>query len=451
MMKARTARSAAIIAVVAGVGLVSALVLMLANPSQPSNTSSERSASSTPPPPAVTSAPRPTTLDLPRIPWEGGPEHWKQFSAAAAAGWDNPDFFPIVVWYNGVSNDAEAQYDKDLGINTYIGMWEGTDYKLFEDNEIFWIGTKLNKTFTETSTNWVGNFLDDEVDGRFTPEDGRAHLQERSEEVAGNGRFNYANFTQTVISTDGTTADHQAYVNDYTDAVSVDMYWYTIPFCDWSTYRGEAYLNPINKDKCRTASSYGQTMDMLRQRDASDGVLQPLWQFVENLNGGPGEGPFVASITSGQLEGAVMNSIINEARGIVYFNQSFTGPCQGGSLFRQSQMEEDFCGAPQVAAARAVNHRIHSLARVLNTQSYAHSFGAGLDTMLKADNGSAYIFAMVDGTSSPGERTFTLPAGLVGTSVEVIGEDRTLPVAADGTFSDTFEHEYSYHIYRLAI
>ena len=135
----------------------------------------------------------------------------------------------------------------------------------------------------------------------------------------------------------------------------------------------------------------------------------------------------------------------------MYFNQSFTGPCQGGSLFRQSQMEEDFCGAPQVAAARAVNHRIHSLARVLNTQSYAHSFGAGLDTMLKADNGSAYIFAMVDGTSSPGERTFTLPAGLVGTSVEVIGEDRTLPVAADGTFSDTFEHEYSYHIYRLAI
>ena len=409
------------------------------------------------PTPTTTPTPTPTTppstsvLDLPRIPWEGGSAYWKQFRAADAAGWDNPSFFPIVVWYNGVSSDAEAKYDKSLGINTYIGMWEGTDYSLFKDNGIYWIGDKLNSTFTDASTNWVGNFLDDEVDGRFTPAEGRAHLQALKDEVAGNGRFNYANFTQIVMSTDGSQADHQAYVNNYTDAVSVDMYWYTIPFCDWQPYRGDSYLDPINKGNCRTASSYGKTMDMLRKQDATDGKLQPLWQFVENINGGPGEGPFVANITGGQLKGAVMNSVINEARGIVYFNQSLSGTCQGGSIFRQSQVTSNFCGASQVAAAKAVNNQIQALAPIVNTQSYRYSFGAGLNTMLKTYNGSAYVFAMIDGSSTPGDRTFTLPAGVRGASVEVVGESRTLPVGPNGTFRDAFANEYSYHIYRIVL
>ena len=422
-------------------------------PARPSTqaTASPPAPAPSPPTPGTPPTPDTTLLDLPRIPWEGGSAYWKQFRAADAAGWDDPSFFPIVAWYNGVSSDAEAIYDKSLGVNTYIGMAAGTSYRLFKDNDIYWIGGKLDRTFTDASTNWVGDFLDDEVDGRFTPAQGRAHLQALKDAVAGNGRFDYANFTQIVMSTDGSQADHQAYVNNFTDAVSVDMYWYTIPFCDLGTYRGGSYLEPINKANCRTASSYGKTMDMLRKQDAVDGKLQPLWQFVENLNGGPGEGPFVANITGGQLRGAVMNSIINEARGIVYFNQSLSGACQGGSIFRQSQVTPNFCGASQVAAAKVVNNQIHQLAPIINSQSYRHTFGAGLNTMLKAHDGSAYVFAMIDGAGAPGDRTFTLPTGVQGVSVEVLGENRTLPVGSDGTFRDAFANEYSYHIYRVSI
>lgn len=388
------------------------------------------------------------TLNLPRIPWEGGSSYWKQFKHANDAGWSDPSFFPVVVWYNGISSNAEAQYDKKNGFNTYIGMDANTPYSLFKDNDVFWIGGKLNSTFTDSSTNWVGNFLDDEVDGRFTPVEGRKWLQSLKDQNAGNGRFNYSNFTQMVISNDMNASDSQAFVNNYTDAVSLDMYWYTVPFCSWTPYR-QNYITPVTQENCRTASSYGKSMKSLRQQDAADGKLQAPWQFIELLNGGPGGGPFTANITPGQLQGAVMSSIINEARGLVYFNQSLSGPCQGGSVLRQSQVTANFCGEPQVDAASKVNSQVHKLAPVLNTQSYQYSFGAGLDTMLKTYNGSAYVFAMVDGSSKPGNRVFQLPNGIKATSVQVVDENRTIAVGADGKFTDNFANEYSYHIYKI--
>jgi hypothetical protein len=403
-----------------------------------------------PPQPGQESAPT-SELDLPRIPWEGGPGYWKQFAKADAAGWDEPGFFPIVVWFNGISSDEEARYDASLGVNTYIGMADTTPYHLFEDNNMFWIGGRLNDTFTASSRNWVGYFLDDEVDGRFSVQEGRRQLQERVESTPVDGLFKYANFTQTIISRDMAPGAAQHYVNGYTDVVSIDMYWYTIPFCNWRPYRGDVYLIPVSRSHCRTASSYGKALNALRQRDDADDKLQPLWQFVENLNGGPGEGPFLGHISPDQLQGAVMNSIINEARGIVYFNQSLSGPCTGGSVFRLSQVTANYCGTQQVAAARRVNSRVKELAPVINTQSYDHAFGKGLDTMLKTHEGHAYIFAMVDGNSGPGQRTFRLPAGIRGRSVEVLFEDRTLPVDESARYSDNFEAEYSYHIYRVKL
>lgn len=390
------------------------------------------------------------TLDLPRVPWEGGPAYWAQFPKAAAGGWTDPGFFPIVAWYNGISSNEEVQFDKSLGINTYIGMSADTPFNLFVDNDVYWIGGQVNSSFDPASSNWVGDFLDDEVDGRFPPAQGREHLTELVAGYADTGRFKFANFTQTVIG-DLDTADALAYLNDFTDAVSIDMYWYTVPFCDLVPYRGDIYLAPINQENCRTASSYGKTMRSLRDRDAQDGKLQALWQFVENVNGGPGGGPFTANITPAQLKGAVMSSVINEARGIVYFNQSLSGPCQGGNMFRLAQVQPGYCGAAQIAAAGEVNQQIHQLAPVLNTQSYEYSFGAGLDTMLKTYGPDAYVFAMVDGQSSPGSRTLTLPAGVAGRTVDVLFEDRSINAAADGTFTDEFAAEDTYHVYKVSL
>jgi hypothetical protein len=387
-------------------------------------------------------------LDLPLVAWEGGAHYWDQFPASAKAGWNDPSFFPIASWHNGISNDAEVQYDKSLGFNTYIGLDPATPYRLLADNDVYWIGGRLNETFPENGKQWVGSFLDDEVDGRFPVGEGQRHLARLRDELSPD-RPAYANFTQMVISRDMPDEDAEAFVNDFTDMISVDMYWYTVPFCDREPFRA-VYVTPVRQATCRTSSSYGAVMDSLRVRDAADGKRQPLWQFVELLNGGPGEGPFVADISPSQLQGAVMNSLIHEARGIVYFDQSLTGPCASGNVVRSSQVDPGYCGTAQVLAAAEINARIHDLAPVLNSQSYVHGFGPGLDTMLKIHDGAVYVFAMVDSSDGPGKRRFRLPAGVDANRAEVLFEDRTVPIV-DGTFTDSFPTEDAYHVYRIPL
>lgn len=440
---------------------VDVLYTVTDSPSTSTSTTSTTNAPSTTSAPSTT-APAPTTtlpntggqaLNLPRIAWEGGPAYYNQFSVTKAAGWSDPSFFPIGIWYNGFSNDAEAQYDKSYGINSYAGMDEATPYSLFADNNQFWLGGKLNSTFPADGKQWAGDFLDDEVDGRFPAAEGLALIKSLVDGYGDDGRFKYANFTQIVIGAYGepNNTNSAAYINSYEGPTSVDMYYYTVPNCNISF----DYISvPSDPGHCRTASSYGKTIDAMRARDAADGKLKPMWQFVENLNGGPGEGPYYAYISPGQLKGAVMNSIVHEARGIMYFNQSFSGTCQGGGILRQSQYGGDnFCAKPQMEAMKQVNLLIKDLAPVINTQSYQWDFGANLDTMLKTYNDSAYIFSMISGdaSSQPGNRTFSLPPDLANArSIEVVNEGRSIPVT-NGQFTDNFAAEYTYHIYKVAM
>ena len=75
---------------------------------------------------------------------------------------------------------------------------------------------------------------------------------------------------------------------------------------------------------------------------------------------------------------------------------------------------------------------------------------SGTDTMLKTYQGDAYIFAGVGLAQKAGQKTFTLPAGVHGTTVTVVDENRTIPVTA-GKFTDSFAAESSHHIYKVSI
>lgn len=384
---------------------------------------------------------------LPLIPWEGGPDYWRRFPNAV--DWTDPSFFPIGIWFGNVSSDEEVSFDKTKGINTYVEMWEGTDFDLLARNRVYWLGHGLVNQ-DDTSKYNPGVFLDDEVDGQYEPAEGLRHLKKLRTEM-GPDRFTWANFTQLVVGPDLELRYQQEYVNGTADAVSVDMYWYSIPFCDWRPYRGDLYAVPIPIETCRTAHSYGLSQEALRLRDAVDGRLQPTWTWVENFNGLSGQDP-QPYVTGGQLKGAAMATVIHEARALMWFNQSFTGPCQTANVIREAQMDPGSeCGrryAANIDAMAEINHLASSLAPVLNTQSRRWSFGSRLDTMLKIHDGNAYIFAMTDGHA--GRRSFRLPAGIKGRSAEVIGEMRTVPVVG-ATFTDEFAEEYTYHVYKIEI
>jgi len=418
------------------------------------STPSQTAAPSETSPPSGTPAPSSggskNALDLPRIPWEGGPAYWAQFPKAAAAGWTDPSFFPVAIAVDSVSSDDEVQYDKSVGINTYAGGWEGTPYSLYGDNDVFWIGDAINSSFNDSSKNWVGDFLEDEVDGwSSSPTQGLQTLAKDYAARGNDGRFKWSNFSQMVIGGFLSGTDAQAYVNKYNDVVSMDQYYYSNGSCNAIPDQIEAYIVPIKIANCATSSSYGRSVDAMRIRDAADGKLQPIWNYIEDFNGGPGASAPAVYIQPAQLEGAVMNSIIHEARGIAYFNLSLSGDCRSGNVVRDAQLG-DSCFQPQVAAMKHIDGFVRSLASVINTQSYQWNFGSGLDTMLKASDGYAYVFAMIDGNSTPGDRTFTLPAGITGTSAQVVGENRAISISG-GKFADNFARESSYHVYKIAL
>jgi hypothetical protein len=68
--------------------------------------------------------------------------------------------------------------------------------------------------------------------------------------------------------------------------------------------------------------------------------------------------------------------------------------------------------------------------------------------MLKAQDGSFYIFAMPGRSGGTGSQKLTLPEGLHGASAEVLFENRTVSIA-NSVIQDTFAKEFSYHVYKI--
>ncbi|WP_299021779.1 hypothetical protein [uncultured Dietzia sp.] len=385
---------------------------------------------------------------LPRIAWEGGPEYWSRF--ANAGDWTDPGFFPIGLWYGTIDDADHARADKAAGLTFYTGgLWEKTDFAALRQSGMYWVGGRVNPTFDDTSRYWPGVLLDDEVDGRFTPAEGFAHLDERRKAMTTDDQFSYANFTNMVVGPELPLADRLRYVNTFADVVSLDMYFYTVPFCAaGDAYRGHLYDGRIPESTCRTASSYGRFVGALRDLDARDSRLVPIWNFVEVMSGANDDGAFVRYMEPEEIRGAAMSSIINEARGIVWFQQSLGGPCKSTQPVRQAQeLGEAFCGFRQVEAMTLINRQILELAPVLNTQSLQWHAADESQTMLKVHEGQAYLFAMTDGGT--GTRTFALPGGLDDTAT-VVNEDRTVKID-DGRLTDDFPTESTYHVYRIAL
>ncbi|MBE1565021.1 hypothetical protein [Nonomuraea africana] len=401
----------------------------------------------------------PLTLKLPRVPWEGGPAYYEKFAAAKARGWADPAFFPIGVWYESVLTDQDVLTDKEAGLNLYVELTDDSSPRLIDKHGMSAITSKpLPGAGTET----VGWLIADEAD--MFPRPGNAQWDGRlggagdpcippkgegcgftamktlkDKLPEGDGRMYYANYGKGV-GLWWSDKDNSQFVNGYTDIVSTDMYWYT----DAGICVEAKTILKFPDNECPRAADYGWLMDKQRALDAMDGKLQPVYNFVEV--GWPfsdQNGTGVRTIKPDELKGAVMSSIIHEARGILYFNHSFGGPCTSQHALREP------CYKDVRAAATEVNKQIGQLAPVLNTQSYVFDFGKGLETMLKGHDGSFYVFAMIERGDQPGERSLTLPPELAASGeVEVLFENRTIPVD-NGRFTDTFQAEHSYHIYKI--
>jgi len=138
------------------------------------------------------------------------------------------------------------------------------------------------------------------------------------------------------------------------------------------------------------------------------------------------------------MEGAVWQSIVHGARGIVFFNHSFGGACQSQHVLQE-------CGAAMRDRVTSVTARIRSLAPVLNSQSYTWNGGSGVTTMLKKVGGSWYLVASLAQQSAAGSKTLNVP--VVSGTASVVGENRTVPIV-NGQMVDSFASSNVMHVYQ---
>lgn len=380
--------------------------------------------------------------DLPRIPWEGGPAYYEQFPKAAAAGWSDPAFFPIAVFLGKPEHAAQL---KAMGINTYMGAeHDGSRLSTITGKGIFVIAQgEWTPAEVGDDGRVVAWFVSDECDIGLgcSGLDAAANLAEQRGKVArirslNDGRFAMANYSNGILDTYWALGTMSSLI-DVVDVASVDKYAYSSPFVDDQIMQSPHWPDGAAPE---TSAAYGWLMDRMRAYQDPVGD-QPNWIFVESAM--PlliDEGSLTISVE--QIEGAAWSAIIHEARGLAYFQHNNGTTCSYYSLVE--------CDAGRLARIKAINEGIQALAPILNTQSYEYSFNTTTDTMLKTFDGSAYIFASVGLGQATGVKTFTVPGGITGSAVEVVGENRILDVS-NGVFTDIFDHEYSHHIYKVAL
>jgi hypothetical protein len=392
--------------------------------------------------PALGGPDGPAVLGLPRVPWAGGPAYYARFPAAAA-GWTDPRFFPIGVWFESVIQQDNVDLDKAAGLNTYVELTDTSKMALVRSNGMFAILSKPLPGYGSETVAWL---ITDEADMTYGPgsdpwtgrdgwntcipiqdehgQCGYSVMQALSDRLPKDGRPRYANFGKGVLVWES-DAEAERFVNNYTDFTSADLYNYT---------------DPHQPPEDRRAAQYGALIDRMHKLDATDGNRQPIWAFIEV--GHPFTENDAPTINGDQIAGAVWNSLIHEARGIIYFNHNFGGPCISQHVLR------DKCGAAIRPTVTEVNRQITELAPVLSTQSYQWTFHPALDTMLKEHDGSYYVFTMPGPGSRTGNYTLALPEGVRGTHAEVLYENRQVPIGPAG-LTDSFDAEYQYHIYRI--
>jgi hypothetical protein len=375
---------------------------------------------------------------------DGGSDYYGRF--ANTSGMDSPSYFPIAVW--GAYEQTKANRDRDAaaGINTYV--WAADNSFLTEiraDGRFKVIQAEDQRSGVGTETSgWV---LADEIDMQQSNSTGaaaaRSQLHSTLAGLPADGRIRYANYGKGVIFWNS-GSDAERYVNDFTQLVSTDVYWFTESDVCVQSQGGELFglARSLTAAECHRASNYGAQVARVRALDAMDGTRQPVWNFVETGHPFDNDMNGNRSIAPAEMRAAVWHSIIAGARGILYFQHSAGGGCAGDHHTIRTNCEGT---RPMVTS---VNARIKSLAPALNGASVVSGWSRSPTTraMLKAYRSDLYLFAgSADNVNASG--SFSIPcAG--DARATVIGENRTIPVRG-GSFTDRFRDGNAIHIYRI--
>ena len=412
-----------------------------------------------PPPPAT--PPADLAVLPPQAPWNSTP--YAQWKNGPGKG---EDYFPIAVWLQDPKN---APRYKAAGINLYIGLWQGpttAQVKSLREANMPVI-CELND-FARAHLDeplFVGWMHGDEPDNAQTFAEfwkgDKEQIKEGWPEIyqqQGLAKGDYKGY--------GPPVPPQWIVRDYQKAKAGDP---TRPIfvglgqgVAWEKYYGRGERTGHLEDYAKYMEGcdivgfdiYPAAHDNLAVKDALWYVplgvrrlrewckdSKPVWVHLET---GMIASPDAAA-TPEQVKAEVWMAIIHGARGIDYFVHQFKPKFNEHALLDNPAM---------LAAVTAVNKRVTSLARVLNTETVADGVlvestnpKTPVHAMVKRKDGATYVFSAAMYCEET-KATFRVK-GLAGTrAAEALGEGRTIRVD-NGLFTDAFSGN-GVHLYRIS-
>lgn len=379
---------------------------------------------------------------------DGGAKYYDRFSPTLSTA---SDYFPIGVWFESLQDPMDRDRDRSILINTYVELVPGFDLNLLEPDAFALSGDRRAKA--------NGFVLTDEVDmwagagwglhRAVSPGEGDtcANSGEKCgftilRELASNfpsTALLYTNFGKGVTFWNS-DIDSATFVNDFSSIVSADNYWFTDPNICSQREGGQKLAEPrdLQTNECRIASNYGWTVNRLRELVRPAGS-KPVWAFIEV--GHPFSEEAAPTISLDEIRAAVWSSLINNARGIVYFNHSFAGPCASQHVLRD-------CGDELREGVASVNRQITKLSPVLNSpylQGATEAKGE-IDASTRLFEGKIYLFA---GSTAEKRQSVEFSVRCAGDGmVNVIDEKRKIEMK-NGKFKDNFAGSNDVHLYEL--
>jgi hypothetical protein len=368
----------------------------------------------------------PTLAGNPYGRWTNGPPH-------------DENFFPICVWLQ--QPFRAAQY-RAAGINTYVALWDG-----LTEEELAALGAAgmklvciqnevgLKHLNDPTIIAWMHG---DEPDNGQDLPGGKGYgppiLPEKT--IAEYNRMRAADPSRPVLLNLGQGVAWDDYIGRIDRRNHPEDYPEYVKGSDIDSFD----IYPVVHDDPAVAGKLWyvpQGVSRLVQWAGPDRVV---WNCIEctHINN-PNR-----KATPEQVRSEVWMSLIHGSRGLIYFVHQFQPSQNEAAIFLDPEM---------VAAVTVLNHQITQLAPVLNQDTVTNGAkvvseksDVPIDTMVKKKGDALYVFAvaMRDGQTTG---TFTLPNLTGDSQVEVLNENRSLPMQ-NGVFHDFFK-PWEPHIYKV--
>ena len=378
--------------------------------------------------------------------WEGGNAYFAKWTHGPSP---DPNYFLIGTWYQDPRNVTAY---KNLGFNFNVFCWSGNDLSPMVSAKMDMVPTinemqaNLGNSKTESAImSWIYDI--DEPDNvkktGFTVAPSVVIESYVNTVAKDPTRPVYLSLGSGVAQNDwwgrgsatGDSTSYRVYAKG-ADILQFDIYpMNTYKDTTLSEFK-QAFLNAVGQNP----GIIGAGVDNLRK---FSGYKKPVIACLESTNYET-DSRYTNNPTA-YIRPEAWISIIHGARGLLYFCQVISPKFKEDGLLSDAAMS---------AEIKANNALIQSNASILNTQTVNNAAivkssnkAGNLNYIVKRYNGFTYVYAVGESAAST-TGTFTLRSFSGSSTIEVIGENRTL-TATNGVFTDTFSN-WAVHIYKVA-